>query len=105
MSDIYILRYIVKEECEIYKTINFFYLIGGSLNCCTIALSSEEFTKFKSHRNKHKYLQTRILNKEFILDDKIEHLITVDEFIKQHKLERKFRQHQLKKVLKNGVTK
>lgn len=103
MSDLYILHYTTKEELDTFISVNFFYLIDEVLSCCTIALSEDEFKGFKSIRNKHKFLEKRITNSEFILNSSISHLITIEKFIKVYGIEKKWRQYQLKKLLKGGT--
>lgn len=100
MSEVFILRWTVKDECEIHKSVNFFYLKSEKIHCCTIGLNHEEFFEFKSVRNKHKFIEIRIKNNEFILNECIEHLITAGDFIKKYRLERKVRNRKLKSVLK-----
>jgi hypothetical protein len=102
MFEIFILRWSLKEECDEIKVVNFFYLKNDTINCCTITLNHDEFKEFKSNKNKNKFLEKVITDETFILNENIEHIITLDDFVKRYGLEYKIRNYRIKKIIKKN---
>lgn len=100
MSSVFILLCMMKEECDEHKIINLFYMKNETINCCTISLNPEELKKFKSNRNKNKFLEEVITWQKYILNENIEHIITLDDFVKRYNIEHKLRNYRIKKIIK-----
>lgn len=97
---VYILKWIIKRECEEHNGINFFYLKDEMIHCCLIGLTLDETEEFKKIRNKHKFLENKINEGKFILNENINHREDLNDFIKSNRLETKMRNRKLKMLFK-----